>query len=434
MKSRKLFMFSIILLVAVFSTTFYAQDAFGNNTDSVFYIPVEGEVGPPMLAFVSREIENARQQGASAIVLEISTFGGRVDSALEISDVILDAKVPTVAYVKKRALSAGVIITISCEKVVMAPGSTIGSAETIPYTEKNISAWAGELRAVAERRGRDGEIIAAMADRDIEIPGVIEKGKLLNLTASRAVELGVADKIVSSRDELQQWLGLPDARAVEIRESFQMSLAKLVASSTASALLLTVGFVGFVAELLIPGFGVAGTLGLLSFALFFAGNLLAGHAGWAAIILFIVGIILLLVEVFIPGFGIPGLGGITAIFTSIVMASRSMEQALASLAISMVLSVVLIFVLVKFAPRNKYFDRLILSTRQNREEGYINMDDDITLIGREGIAVTPLRPSGTANIEGNRMDVITRGEYVKKDERIRIIRVEGNRIIVEKIE
>jgi len=433
MKTGKLFLIPIVFLMAAIFISFIPHNADGADTDTIFYIPVEGEVGPPMLDFISGEIDNARQQGASAVVLEISTFGGRIDSALDISKAVLNAGVPTVAYVKERAISAGVIITISAEKVAMASNSNIGSAETIPYTEKNVSFWAGELRTIAEQRGRDEEIIAAMADRDIEIPEVVKKGKLLNLTASRAEELGIADKVVKSREELQEWLGLSNARVVEVQETYRLKLAKFVAGYVASALLLTVGFAGLVAEVFIPGFGIAGTIGLLSFALFFSGNLLAGHAGWSAVILFIVGIILLLVEVFIPGFGVPGVGGIISIIASIIMASQSLEQALASLAISMVLSILLIFVLLKFAPRNKYFDRLILSTRQKKEEGYVNADDDTNLIGRVGTALTPLRPAGTADVDGSRMDVVTQGEYINNGDKIKITRVEGNRIIVERV-
>src|SRR5690606_6260494 len=153
--------------------------------------------------------------------------------------------------------------------------------------EKNISFWTGELTKVAELRGRDAQVIASMADRDIEIEGVIAKGKLLNLTASKAVELGVADKTVSSRAELNDWLGLASARIVEVEESYQVKLAKMVASTTVSAILLTVGLGGLVAELFVPGFGLPGTIGLLSFGLFFAGNMLAGYAGWSTVILFI---------------------------------------------------------------------------------------------------------------------------------------------------
>ncbi len=402
------------------------------QSDTVFYIPVKGEVNPAMESFVSQQLERAFDEGASAVVLEISTLGGRVDSALAISQAIIDSGLSTVAYVRDRAISAGVLITISAEKVVMAPSSSIGSAETIPYNEKNISFWTGELTKVAELRGRDAQVIAAMADRDIEIEGVVAKGKLLNLTASKAVELGVADRKVSSRAELNDWLELDSARIVEVEESYQVKLAKMVASTTVSAILLTVGLGGFVAELFVPGFGLPGTIGLLSFGLFFAGNMLAGYAGWSTVILFIVGIILLLVELAVPGFGFPGIGGMLSIFASIFMASASIQQAVISLTTAIVLSIILTVILFKYAPRSKYFDRLILSTQLKTEEGYVGASNQSSYVGLEGVAITPLRPAGTAEIDGKRVDVVTLGDYIQTGQGIKVLRVEGNRIIVSK--
>ncbi len=403
------------------------------QSDTVFYIPVKGEISPAMASFVSAQLDRAYREGASAVVLEISTLGGRVDSALEISEAVIASGVPTVSYIKDKAISAGVLIAISAEKVVMAPGSSIGSAETIPITEKNISFWTGELRKVAELRGRDQQVIAAMADKDIEIPDLVDKGKLLNLSTAKAVELGIADTTAATRQELNGWLGLGSARTVVAEESYQIKLAKMVTSTAVSSILLTLGLGGLIAEIFIPGFGVAGTVGLLSFGLYFAGNMLAGHAGWSAIILFFIGIVLLLVELTIPGFGFPGIGGIISIFASIFMASVSAAQAVVSLTIAIVLSIVLAVLLFKYAPKSKYFDRLILSTQLRNEEGYVGMGDYSSLTGLEGVAVTPLRPAGTAQIDGRRMDVVTLGDYIQSGERIKVLRVEGNRIIVSKI-
>ena len=402
------------------------------QTETVFYIPVKGEINPAMASFVTGQLDRAHEEGVSSVVLEINTLGGRVDSALTISEAIIASGIPTAAYIKDKAISAGVLIAISAEKVVMAPGSSIGSAETIPYTEKNISFWTGELRKVAELRGRDAEVIAAMADRDIEIPGLVEKGKLLNLSTAKAVELGIADTTVSSRKELNDWLGFASARTEVAEESYQVKLAKMMASTTVSAILLTLGMGGLVAELFVPGFGLFGTVGLLSFGLYFAGNMLAGHAGWSAIILFLVGITLLLVELTLPGFGFPGVGGIISILASIFMASVSAAQAVISLTTSLVLTIILVVLLFKYAPRSKYFDRLILSTQLKTEEGYVGITDHSSLAGQEGVAVTPLRPAGTAEIDGKRMDVVTMGDYIKAGERIKVLKVEGNKIIVAK--
>jgi membrane-bound serine protease (ClpP class) len=432
MKSGRRFAAALTLLVLVLALIPFAERAVAQS-ETIYYIPVKGEVNPALASFISGQLDRAYEEEASAVVLEITTLGGRLDSALDISDTIIASGLPTVAYIKDRAISAGVLIAISAEKVVMAPGSSIGSAETIPYTEKNISFWTGELKRVAELRDRDANVIAAMADRDIEIPDLVEKGKLLNLSTAKAVELGIADAAVSSRQELNQWLNLGSARMVVAEESYQIKLAKMVASTTASAILLTLGLGGLVTELFVPGFGLPGTIGLLSFGLFFAGNMLAGYAGWSAVILFLVGITLLLVELAIPGFGFPGVGGIISILASIFMASVSATQAVISLTTAIVLSVILTVLLFKYAPRSKYFDRLILSTQLNSEEGYVGISDYSSLAGNEGVAVTPLRPAGTAEIDGKRMDVVTMGDYIKAGERIKVVRVEGNRIIVAKI-
>ncbi len=427
-KPLRIMLMVLILILALMPLTSVAA-----QPDTVFYIPVKGEINPAMVSFVSSQLDRAYSEGASAVVLEISTLGGRVDSALDISEAIIASGLPTTAYIKDKAISAGVLIAISAEKLVMAPGSSMGSAETIPDTEKNISFWTGELRKIAEMRDRDIQVIAAMADKDIEIPGLVEKGKLLNISTAKAVELGIADTTASSREELNGWLGLGSARTVVAEESYQIKLAKMVTSTTVSSILLTLGLGGLIAEIFIPGFGIAGTVGLLSFGLFFAGNMLAGYAGWSAVILFVVGIALLFVELTIPGFGFPGIGGMLSIFGSIFMASVSAAQAVISLTTAIILSIILSVLLFKYAPRSKYFDRLILSTQLKTEEGYVGIGDYSSLTGLEGVAVTPMRPAGTAEIDGKKVDVVTLGEYIQPGEGIKVLKVEGNRIVVSKI-
>lgn len=432
MRLSRIFTKVLMVLILIITLATLAGPAVAQS-DTIYYIPVRGEINPAMASFISNQLDTAYHEGASIVVLEISTLGGRVASALDISESIIASGIPTVAYIEGKAISAGVLVAISAEKVVMAPGSSIGSAETIPYNEKNISFWTGELKKVAELRDRDAQVIAAMADRDIEIPDLVGKDKLLNLSTEKAVELGIADAAISTRQELNHWLGLGTIRTVVVEESYQVKLAKMITGTAVSSILLTLGLGGTVAELFIPGFGLPGTIGLLSFGLFFAGNMLAGYAGWSAIILFMIGVVLLLVELTIPGFGFPGIGGILSIFASIFMASVSAIQAVISLTTAVVLSIVLAVLLFKYAPRSKYFDRLILSTLQRAEEGYIGMRDFAPLIGREGLAVTPLRPVGTADFGGERIDVITLGDYIQMGESIKVLKVEGNRVIVSKV-
>lgn len=158
----------------------------------VYVAPIEGVIDLGLAPFVQRVIDEAQAAGAAAVILEINTFGGRVDAAVLIRDALLNARVRTIAFVNKRAISAGALISLSAENLVMAGGGTIGAATPVqmgqpgaaaqPVAEKTVSYMRKEFRATAESRKRPPLLAEAMVDADVEIPGVIEKGKLLTLT------------------------------------------------------------------------------------------------------------------------------------------------------------------------------------------------------------------------------------------------------------
>lgn len=402
--------------------------------EQLYVIPIEGEVGPAMVEFVSQSIEEAEANNAPAIIFNINTPGGQVDSAITISEAILNTSLKTIAFVKGEAISAGTLITISAEDIYMSPSSTIGAAETRPNEEKYISYWTGKLRNVAQVRGRDPVLIASMADADIEVEGVIEKGKLLTLTSQEAIELELIDGIESSVEEVQNTSDLQKHLINELSPSFQLRLASMVTSTMATSILLTLGFIGAIIEILTPGFGLGGVISLTAFGLYFGGVLLAGFSSWIVLVIFIVGILLLFVEVLAPGFGVPGVLGIVAVFVSIILASSSMEQALISLLIAIILTIVAVILLFRYAPRNnKFFDKITLSTSLNTSSGYVSSEDYKSYVGKIGVTITPLRPAGSIEIDNRRLDVVSENAYIEKDVKVEVIKVEGNRIIVRKI-
>ncbi len=144
--------------------------------DLVYVVPIAGTINPGMASFVERTYHEAEKAGAARVILEIDTYGGYIDSAIRIEERVLASSVPTSSYVTKKAVSAGVLVTLAGEKVFMAPGAVIGAAEPRvgkqKADEKVVSMWAGKLRDAAEIHGKDGTIAAAMADADIEIPGL----------------------------------------------------------------------------------------------------------------------------------------------------------------------------------------------------------------------------------------------------------------------
>ena len=133
--------------------------------DSVRAIVISGEIDGSQAALVRRGLELAEETGDTAVVVSIDTMGGRADSALKIRDMLRSTSLPTIAFVKSRAWSAGALIALSCRHIVMAPGSSIGAAEPIPNTEKNIAAMKSEFSATASHMGHNPRVAEAMVDK-----------------------------------------------------------------------------------------------------------------------------------------------------------------------------------------------------------------------------------------------------------------------------
>ncbi|WP_027340551.1 NfeD family protein [Halonatronum saccharophilum] len=420
----------IVLLIFSFSTMLFAE----SNT-VVYLIPIEGTVDPGMLNLVERGIEEGEEVGADLIVFKIDTYGGLVDSGIKIKDQIFGTEIPTITYVSNRAWSAGALIALAGEDLVMASGSSIGAAETRPKEEKYISALTREFRATAERRERDTDLAAAMVDSDIEIEGVIEEGKILTLTAQEAVSKEVANLRVDSFDQLLREFDLEGSQVIEIEPTAPERFARLVTTAGVSILLLTLGFLGLLFEAIAPGWGVGGTIGLLSLAAFFSGYIINGVAGWGLLILFIAGIFLIALEVFVvPGFGVTGVGGILAIISSLYFLFPTPDIAISIIATTMVLSILGAVLIFKYFGRSNLWKRMILDKMENPDDGYIAPKDYRDLINKEGLALSTLRPAGIGEIEGQRLDVVSEGGYIEKGKKIKVVQVDGRRIVVKLIE
>ncbi|HEY8394900.1 MAG TPA: nodulation protein NfeD, partial [Thermaerobacter sp.] len=299
----------------------------------VLVIPVQGNIEPGLARFVERGLATAERQGAMAL-LEISTFGGRVDAATDIRGAIdraIAAGVRVIGWVPDRALSAGALIAIATSDLYMAPGSTLGAAEPRPAEEKVISALRAEFEGVARRRGRDPRVAAAMVDKRVEIPNLVEEGEILTLTAERAREIGFIEGIAGDRQAVLAEAGLAGAVVSELAPTPAERVARFVTDPVVAPLLLSLGMAGLIAEFYVPGFGFPGVLGLLSLTLFFGGHLIAGVAGWEIALLFLAGLLLLGVELLAPGFGVFGIAGLVAVGAAIVLVTGDLRTGLQSL-------------------------------------------------------------------------------------------------------
>ena len=416
------------MILILLSTT----NVFASEPSKAYVVPIKGEINRATHNYVRDVVNDLNNMDVEAIIFEIDTYGGVVDEAIKIKDIILSTNIPTIAFVNNKAASAGVLITIAGEHIVMSENAVIGSAETEPNTEKILSMWRGVLRDTAQFRNRDPLLIEAMADSDIEIDGVIKKGKLLNLTAKEAKELGLAELLSSDYNEMLDEFEITADSIVIMDEGLQVKLSKYVSNPYISTILLTLGFVGLVVEIFTPGFGLGGTISLMGFGLYFGGNILAGNSNWTSLVLFIVGLGLLIIEGIVPGFGLPGIGGIVFILTGVALAMDSLSAALLSLSIAIIITALVAIVMVKFGFKSKLLNKIILTNKLDSEKGYLSTTTMSELMDLEGISLTELRPSGFIIIDSQKYDALAESGYIPKNTAIKVVKVEGSKIFVRR--
>lgn len=417
----------------------------------VYRVPVDGVIDLGLAPFIARVLDEAAASGASAVILDINTFGGRVDAAVQIRDALLAAKVPTVAFVNKRAISAGALIALASHRIAMAEGGTIGAATPVqvglpgaaaqPVAEKTVSYLRKEFGATAEARSRPSLLAQAMVDADVEIPGVIDKGKLLTLTTEEAFAQKLADLRADSLPELLRELGLEDAEVRGSEVTWAESLVRFLTHPVLSSLLITLGILGVITEIRTPGFGIPGAIGIASIGLFFWGHWLVQLAGYEELLLVGAGLLLLAVEVFLtPGFGVAGVLGITSLVAGLGMSllgpGSSWDVILSAatrVMLSVVIAIVVGLVLLRAFPRLPFGRRLVLRDELTAAEGYASAPPtDTGWLGQRGTASSPLHPAGVAAIGGSRVDVVSDGEFIEAGVAIEVVRVDGNRIVVRR--
>jgi len=422
-----IFLLTMMLLPAVVSAGVAEEPL-------VHALTVDGVVDAGMTMFLERALQDAERAGADYVLLDISTLGGTVDAALDLRDTLLASRLTTIAYVRDRAWSAGVVITIACDKVVMAPAATLGAAEPRPAEEKYISAWRAELEATARARGRDPRVAAAMADKSLVIEDVVGEGKLLTLGADQARDLGFIDAVAEGRNQALAELGIGSARVEVINPTTTERWVQFVTSPLVAPFILALGVLGLLVELVVPGFGAPGLLGVIALGAYFAGHMSAGLAGWEAILLFALGIVLLVAELFVAGFGVLGAAGLASIAGSVFLASPTPAAAVRSLVVALASLVLGAIVLFKFGYRLPFYRQLSLAEEQRPDQGYLAPADLKALVGQEGITLSPLRPAGTARIGAERVDVVSQGGFIPSGRPVQVVGVQGSRVVVEERE
>lgn len=408
----------------------------------VFIIPVDQEIERGLQSFLERGFQEAASYGAVLVVLEIDTPGGRVDSAEQIGTMVRDSEIPTAAFIRGDAASAGSYIALNANSIIMKPGSMIGSASLVDGNgnsvddAKLVSYWKAKMVGAAALNGRDPDVAAGMMDVNLvvnkpELGVTKEKGQIIALTSDEALKAGYADRITDTPEEAIAALGYSTDDIFRVEHTGAEKMSHFLTNPIIMTILLFVGIAGIVIELLVPGFGIPGIIGTIAFALYFFGNYVAGFAGAETWLLFILGLVMLVLELFVPSFGILGLLGSVSLVAGVVRAAYSYTHALLSLGIAFAAATVVIVIVAVVFKERGIWNRFILSDSLTKEEGFVPVTEKLGLIGATGISLTPLRPAGTASLNGERVDVVTEGNFIGSGVSVSVVKVEGGRVVVK---
>jgi membrane-bound serine protease (ClpP class) len=423
-------------------------------------VPIEGEIDLGLAPFVERLIAGAGE--GDTILLQINTFGGRIDAGVRIRDALLHARVPTVAFIDKRAISAGALIALACDTIVMANGATIGAATPVeleggkmkPVEDKVVSYMRKEMKATAEAKGRRADIAEAMVDATAKVDGLDDADHTLTLTTDEAVKYKIAAFRADTVEEVCARLSRPEPDRLRPALNWAERLARFLSDPAIASLLMTLGMLGILVELWHPGHAVSGVIGVLCLAAFFFGQYVVHLAGWGEILLFVFGLAALTYEVFLwHGHGWLAVLGVLTMVAALVLAlvdASAMPldvawslgwigRSLARVFGSLMATAVLMIVATRFLPKTRFGRPLVLNTAITAHAGAAAAQladsevwDPAALIGARGAAETPLRPSGKVIIDGRRYDVVTGGEFLEAGTPIEVAAADGSRIVVQK--
>ena len=429
--------------------------------DVVYRVPIEGTIDLGLPPFIKRMIDKAESENATAIIFDINTFGGRVDAATQIKDAILGSDITTIAFINRRAISAGALISLSCEKVYMTGGGLIGAATAVDMSgkkgsEKVISFMREEMASTAEKRGRNKEIARGMVDEELNFSHLVingdsisvndiegrKDGKLISLTTEQAIKYGIADGTAETIESLMDTLSLGSLEVAESSENWSESIVRFLTNPVVASLLTTFGFLGILFELQSPGWGIPGFVGLTCLILSLSVSYIAQLATMSDMIFILVGLSLILLEMLvIPGFGIVGIGGIgfmlyglyLLLLPEVPVGEEVLGQAMDGFLIGLVGAIIGILLLGKLMIRSKFWEQLTAPSSQKKNQGFSNSQGWEDLQGELAVTDTDLHPSGWINIDNQRIFVLSEGGFIEKGKEVTILSVDGNRVIVREL-
>lgn len=419
----------------------------------VYKYNIHDEIGPAMSRLTESAIKEAEAQKADYILIDMDTYGGLVDDADKIRTALLKTKIPTVVFIRNNAASAGALISIACDSIYMTPGSTIGAASVVNeqgelMPEKYQSYMRKKMRATAEETGRRPEIAEGMTDENMVVDSIKEAGKIITFSVDEAIKYGYCNGKVGKPEDILPLLKSGPYTITEHDSTFAESISLFLVNPAVSGILLLIIFAGIYFEFKAPGTILPIAVSLTAALIYFMPLYLEGLAANWEILLFAVGLILILLEIFvIPGFGVAGITGIVFTIMGLTLALvRNINFdftfvpkgsfAMSFLMVTVAMAAPLLF-LIAFGQKifsSSTFKSMSVEAELSREAGFsVNTFNPANLVGSLATSVTDLRPAGKVQIESERYDVVTDGEFIAKGTQVKVVRIQGTYLVVERV-
>ena len=448
MKKNLLFLFAFFSFLIGFSQKSPIKIA-PNNIKKIFKIDIKEAITESTARRVSRSLDAAKANKSDLIIIEMDTYGGGLYDADAIRKKILSFEKPVWVFINKSALSGGAFIAIACDSIYMSGGASIGAATVVnsdgTYApEKYQSGMRGEMRATAEKSGRNPQIAEAMVDQTLELDSIKEPGKVLTLTTREAIKFKYCEAELNSIDEILKKYNITGYKITSNEDSFVDKIVDFFLNPAVSGVLLMIIMAGLYMEMQSPGVGLPLFASLTALTLYFVPYYLVGLAQNWELLLFLIGLILLAIEIFvIPGFGVVGVGGLVLSFGSLALmmlnndgldfsgvAGKSIVTSFSISVAGMLASVLLGIMLMPRMLNSKAFKDISLQKTMESKNGYsVNNSEQMT--GKIGVAYTVLRPSGKIMIDNVLYDASSLGDFIEKDSSIVVISQETNTLKVK---
>ncbi|WP_436517238.1 NfeD family protein [Ekhidna sp. To15] len=441
---RKLFTLFGLLL----TTILIGQD---KEKPLVLHLKISDVIDPRTNRYSELGLEKAQELDVDYVILELDTYGGALNDADDIRTRILNFDRPIYTFINKDAASAGALISIACDSIYMAPGSSIGAATVVTQDgaaapDKYQSYMRSIMRSTAEAKGRNPRMAEAMVDQDIDLDSIATEGKILTLSTSEAIKYGFCEAEVNSIADIMKRSGVDDYEIEVFDLGATEKIISLFLNPFVSGILILIIVGGIYFELQTPGVGFPILASLIAIILYFVPNYLNGLAENWEILMFVVGIILIALEVFvIPGFGVAGVLGLICTIGSLILVMLNNDMfdfsfvggdqifiSFATVIAGMFGAIIVMFFGGARLLNSNVFKRVALQDVQDADQGYTStFYKEKSMIGLKGKTFTRLRPSGKIEVDGVIYDAFTRGNFIDEGVDIEIISDEGTSLKVK---